>query len=148
VEEDADTSATHRMVVYLFLIACAQMKAPVRIAITTSMCAFFLYYVVWDIFLFLGGLVLADLHYIRTDKLNAVIENNISSKDRTTGGFSITGLLSVRQWTALFRKLTTENALHNIYWILHFLLAWYILSMQGWVNYPIGQGDPGFIFLW
>jgi hypothetical protein len=123
MKEQADTSAAHRMVVYLLLISCAQMKAPVRLAITTSMCAFFLYYVIWDIFLFLGGLVPADLHYIRNDKLNAAITFQISSEDEATGKFSITGLLSGGQWTTLFRKLTTENALYNIYWILHFLLA-------------------------
>jgi len=136
------------MVVYLFLIACAKVKAPVRIAITSGMCAFFLYHTLWDIFLFLCGLVLADLNYIHTEKSEAAKKSSLSPRNGTTRSFSLTGLHSLRQWAPLFRRITTEKALHNVYWVLHFLLATYILSMQGRDNYPVGQGDPGYVFLW
>jgi hypothetical protein len=71
------------------------------------MCAFFLYYVLWDIFLFLGGLILADLNYIHTENSKAGKKIPLSPGNGTTRGFSLTDLQSLTQWAPLFSRVTT-----------------------------------------
>ncbi|KAF4631278.1 hypothetical protein G7Y89_g6846 [Cudoniella acicularis] len=128
------------MIVYLFLVGCAKLQVPTRLVITCGMCLWFGWWAYWDAFLFLGGMILAELHHINNSK---------STSTSLVPGIPLSPTpTSTPGWMSRLSQLSVREVLRNGYWILHFLFATFILSMQGEINYPRGQGDPGYVFLW
>jgi peptidoglycan/LPS O-acetylase OafA/YrhL len=123
------------MVVYLLLCAGARMPAKIRIGLVTGLGFFWGYYTHWDLMLFLSGMVLADMRLMRTESTV-----QLGSSKGIQGGVTHTSVP-----TTITKRISIAK---NSFWILNFLLASYILSIQGIAEYPHGGGDPGYVFLW
>ena len=122
------------MVVYILLFASARMPAKIRICLVTFLAFFWGYYTLWDLMLFSSGVILADMHLLRAESTM-----RLKTPERSQANFAEAPAPTATKIILVAKKC---------FWVSNFLLAIYILSMQGVAEYPLGGGDPGYVFLW
>ena len=123
------------MVVYMLLVGCSRLPSKVRITLISGLAIVFGHYLYWDMTLFLGGMVLAEAHLIRTESTTPSILYQ---------GIAILTRNEIADTPTSIPKKT--SFVINAFWIANFLLATYILSMPAHDLNP--AGDPGYVFLW
>ncbi|TVY17929.1 hypothetical protein LARI1_G004466 [Lachnellula arida] len=98
------------MVIFLTLLGISKLRASLRLAMLVSIVLFLLCYAYTHLFLFLGGVLLAELHYRREER---------TSKLRTPASQQPDSTDHERQWSKGMK----------LFWILNFLLAIFVCSM-------------------
>lgn len=108
------------MVIFITVLGISKLHGRARLGLLVSIVLYLLYYVHTHLFLFLGGVLLAELHYIREER---------TERQRATS-------LTDRDLFDLDEPLTTEkgekqnwSTAMNLFWIFNFLLALFVCCM-------------------
>lgn len=118
------------MVVFLTLISLAKVRPAIRMLLITSLTAFCFYYAIWDLFLFLAGLLIADIHFGMNKETPPSFAEEIypavSSQSRKSF------------WELYWKKMKPILAIP--FWLTIFFFALFILGFP--VKNP--EDSPGF----
>jgi peptidoglycan/LPS O-acetylase OafA/YrhL len=128
------------MAVYLVLLACSRMQDRSRTGFICGVTLYCMYFTHWDLAQFLSGVVLAEMHLRREDPK---VSNSPSTISR---GLAI--LFKGEDSNAAAARSFSTPVLKAIFWILNFGFATYILCTPFRVRFAMGQGDPGYVFIW
>ena len=113
------------LIVFTTILALAKTRSNVRICVSLGIIGYCLYETYWDIFLFLSGMLLADLRFRRQAQAEVLQDpNQPSSRSRFA------------TWKAQHPK-----AVHR-FWIVNFIIALWVVGMP-----EVGRGSgtaPGF----
>lgn len=104
------------MVVFLTLIGLAKVRTTIRLLLTTSFVVYCLHYAYWDLFLFLSGSMLADIHFAMDKETPTACTEDISSPLSSKPQISL--------WIMRWRK--TKPILNAAFWLINFFLALFL----------------------
>jgi len=125
------------MYLYGLLLGFCKLRPNPRLIFTTGVVMFCCYMAHWDIMLFLGGMLLADLRFRRSAPKKEIISPQCNC-DCGHAHESSTP-------TPLTAIMESFRAYRRIIWVLSFILSLFVLSMPG-VNHGAGT-TPGYITL-
>jgi peptidoglycan/LPS O-acetylase OafA/YrhL len=119
------------MVIFLLLLGLARVYTPVRLLVLATTVLYLLYFAYTHLFLFISGVLLADLHHVREEyrKTRSPIEpqRDLGSPDADPA------------------MLTRQSLGIKAFWLSNFLLAIFVASMP---LIPYGaRTSPGYITL-
>ncbi|KAH8600012.1 acyltransferase family-domain-containing protein [Bisporella sp. PMI_857] len=120
------------VILYAVMLGLCKTRSNIRLIITIALVIYSSYQTHWDIFLFLSGMLLADLHFRRNEPQNEILSARCDCNCGHTHPNHSSPITEIAQ------KLIT----HRLFWVFNYLLALWILSMP-----EVGRGSgtsPGF----
>ncbi|TVY26154.1 hypothetical protein LHYA1_G005378 [Lachnellula hyalina] len=124
------------MVIFITLLGISKLHASVRLAVLVSIVVFLFANGYTHLFLFLSGVLLAELHYIREERTSGVQIPASQQRDTADLARAPTPQLKHEQQCSKGMKL---------FWNLNFLLAIFVCCMPSRIH---GSGtSPGYITL-
>jgi peptidoglycan/LPS O-acetylase OafA/YrhL len=116
------------IIVFSTILALSKTRSVIRLSISVGLIVFCLYKTHWDIFLFLSGMLLADLRFRRQEQSEDIQDQNPPTQKS-----------SFSTWKAQNPKYI------RAFWIANFVIAVFIVGMP-----EVGRGagtSPGFVTL-
>jgi peptidoglycan/LPS O-acetylase OafA/YrhL len=124
------------MVIFVTLLGLSKLHSLVRLAVLVSIVLYLLYYAYTHLFLFLSGVLLAELNYMREERTNK--HRAVASQEP--------GLADLEPPTTPESEQERQWAIGiKIFWTLNFLLALFVCCMP-LVHHGAGQ-SPGYMTL-
>ncbi|TAQ88171.1 hypothetical protein B7494_g3475 [Chlorociboria aeruginascens] len=121
------------MIIYLVIISTANFSSFVRLVVIGSLAAYTLYIYAWDLFIFLSGTALAEIHLILARKSSRSPRPNLEPYKHLFSKHS-------SSFWAKCRPIVMK-----VFWFANFLFATFLLGMP---DMELNGSSPGYTTLW
>jgi len=123
----------HSMVIFITLLGLSKVRGPYRLLILSAIVCYASYYAYCYLFLFLSGVLLAELHHIREDRITT---QQTSLPDSTH---------QAQPTSSPFAAERKRNMVVQGFWVVNFLLSLFLASIP--MSNLGGDASPGYITL-
>lgn len=140
------------MVVYAILLGGAKFDSQVRILLTGAIAIYFLYHIYWDLFLFLAGIILAELHHRNLAAKQRPVEVALAlDEEGLVDGVpsNASGMASLRsEAQKSWIRTSSSRLFYNAWWIANFIFACYLFSLPTFRLKSRPDGEMYFKTIW
>ncbi|KAK8059907.1 hard surface-induced protein [Apiospora saccharicola] len=132
------------LLVYGVLLALSRCKNSVRLLAVVGVASWALYFVYWPEFLFLGGILLADLRLQSRRGTQEAGEEDEEKSSTISGEWKPAGTCSNTGWKSVVSRTASNRYLQTTIQITMYVLALYVLGAPKWDR----GGDKASGYVW
>ncbi|KAK8080153.1 acyltransferase [Apiospora hydei] len=133
------------LLIYGVLLALSRCKSSVRLLVTTGMAPWALYFVYWPEFLFLSGMLLADLRLHTRHRARGQEGENDEASSMLDGEWKPAVIHRSSGWESLIPGEWDNQHVHTTVQIIMAIFVLYVLGAPEWRLG--GDKSPGYVWL-